>query len=220
MSLGLLYLDEMKGFYKSKVMIVLWVGLPFLSFLLQFIQPDLEGLPVSTLVAIVISSIGGTLSSVMLSTSITSERNRNVYDLFLIRPVKRFEILLSKYFGVFTCLIIAVLISLGLGILIDAYTIETPVSDLLQNNIDSLSISMAGISISCSIGIVFGLLVKSVPVAAILSVYLGNVLSSVIIMPTMNIEGLDPLIYSGIVGIVVTLISLIISIVIFNKKQI
>ena len=220
MNLGLLYLDEMKGFYKSKVMIVLWVGLPFLSFLLQFIQPDLEGLPVSTLVAIVISSIGGTLSSVMLSTSITSERNRNVYDLFLIRPVKRFEILLSKYFGVFTCLIIAVLISLGLGILADAYTIETPVSDLLQNNIDSLSISMAGISISCSIGIVFGLLVKSVPVAAILSVYLGNVLSTIIIMPTMNIPELDPMIYSAIVGICVTIISLIVSIVIFNRKQI
>jgi ABC-2 type transport system permease protein len=220
MSLGLLYLDEMKGFYKSKVMIVLWVGLPFLSFLLQFIQPDLEGLPVSSLVAIVISSIGGTLSSVMLSTSITSERNRNVYDLFLIRPVKRYEILLSKYLAVFTCLIIAALFSLGLGLLIDAFTIETPVSDLIQNNLESLSISLAGISISCSIGIFFGIRVNSIPVAAILSVYLGNQISMLIILPSIMIEGLDPLIYSGIVGISVTLITLIISIVVFNKKQI
>lgn len=220
MSLGLLYLDEMKGFYKSKVMIVLWVGMPFLSFLMQFLQPDLEGIPVSAFVAILISSIGGTLSSVMLSTSITSERNRNVYDLFLIRPVKRYEILLSKYFAVFTCLIIAILISLGFGILIDAYTIETPVSDLLQNNLESLTISLAGISISCSIGIFFGILVKSVPVAAILSVYLGNQIASLIILPTIMIEGLDPIIYSGIIGIGVTIISLTISVIIFNKKQI
>ena len=28
MSLGLLYLDEMKGFYKSKVMVILWFGMP------------------------------------------------------------------------------------------------------------------------------------------------------------------------------------------------
>jgi ABC-2 type transport system permease protein len=220
MSLGLLYLDEMKGFYKSKVMIVLWVGMPFLSFLMQFLQPDLEGIPVSTFVAILISSIGGTLSSVMLSTSITSERNRNVYDLFLIRPVKRYEILLSKYFAVFTCLIIAALFSLGLGLLIDASTIETPLSDLLQNNLESLTISLAGISISCSIGIFFGIIVNSVPVAAILSVYLGNQISGFIILPTILIEGLDPIIYSSIIGIGLTVILLAISIIIFNKKQI
>ena len=31
MSLGLLFRDELKGFYKSKVMVTLWVGLPLLT---------------------------------------------------------------------------------------------------------------------------------------------------------------------------------------------
>jgi len=80
MSLKILYIDEMRGFYKSKVMIVLWIGMPLISFLIQFLQPDLEGIPVTYFVAVLTASIGGTLSSVMLSTSITSERNQNVYD--------------------------------------------------------------------------------------------------------------------------------------------
>ena len=112
MSLKILFVDELKGFYKSKVMIVLWVGLPLLSLLFHYIVPDTEGIPISSIVAIILSSIGGTLGSAMLSTSIASEKIRHVYDLFLIRPVKRTSILLAKFFSVYLCLIIATGISL------------------------------------------------------------------------------------------------------------
>lgn len=110
MSLRLLFLDELMGYAKSKVMIVLWFGLPLLSFIIHFLQPDTEGLPISFLVGMVVSSIGGTLSSIMLSTSIVSEKNQHVYELFLIRPVKRSSLLLAKFFSVFLCLIVAVII--------------------------------------------------------------------------------------------------------------
>jgi len=97
LSLRLLFLDELKGYAKSKVMIVLWFGLPLLSLLIYFLQPDTEGLPISFLVGLLVSSIGGTLSGIMLSTSIVSEKNRHVYELFLIRPVKRSSLLLAKF---------------------------------------------------------------------------------------------------------------------------
>jgi ABC-2 type transport system permease protein len=107
MSFRILFFDELKGFYKSKVMLILWFGLPFLTLLIHFINPDLEGLPVSSLVALLISSVGGTLSAALLSTSITNEKSHHVYDLFLVRPVKRYSILLAKYLAVYLCLIIA-----------------------------------------------------------------------------------------------------------------
>lgn len=65
MSFVLLVSDEIKGFYKSKVMIFLWIGLPFLTILIHF-WSSLQGggIPFTALSAIVTSSIGGTLASV------------------------------------------------------------------------------------------------------------------------------------------------------------
>ncbi|MFX1596196.1 MAG: ABC transporter permease [Promethearchaeota archaeon] len=217
MSFVLLFLDELKGYAKSKVMIVLWFGLPLLSFLVHFL-PSQEDLPISYLVAIVVSSIGGTLSGIMLSTSIVSEKNRHVYDLFLIRPVKRYNLLLVKFFAVFLCLTVAVLISLIVGLIVDAITIELP-ENLMDLIFDSLLISMSSMAITCSIGIFFGVLVSSVPVAAILSVYLGSQLSTIIILPTFFIPGLDPQILGLSLGISVTTIMMLINIILFSRKQ-
>ena len=217
--LGLLYADELKGYYKSKLMLVLWIGLPVLSFLMQFLNPNVEGIPISTFVAILVGTIGGTLSSVMLSTTITSERNRNVYDLFLIRPVKRWEIILAKYFAVLTCLLLAVLISLIMGIIVDIAKNGTPIMELLKPNAESLIVSLATISIACSIGVFFGLVINSVAVSAVLSVYLGNQVSAIIILPTVLITGIPVELYSIIVGLGISTIILLVSILIFNKKS-
>jgi len=217
--LGLLYVDELIGYYKSKLMLVLWVGLPLLSFLMQYLNPDLEGFPVSTFVAILVGSIGGTLSSVMLSTTITAERNRNVYDLFLIRPVKRWELLTAKFFAVLTCLLLAVVISIVMGIVVDVIKIGTPIVELLQTNLESLMVALATISIACSIGVFFGTLINSVAVSAVLSVYLGNQLSAIIILPTVLITGINIILYAVLAGVGVTLLIMTVSIVIFTKKS-
>jgi len=219
MSLRLLFLDELRGYAKSKVMIVLWFGLPLLSFLLQFIDPgQLEGMPISFLVSLVVSSIGGTLSAIMLSTSIVSEKNRHVYELFLIRPVRRSSLILAKYLAVYLCLVIAVSISLIVGLIIDAFT-----GDLIKNYLDitfeSLIIGISSMSITCSIGIFFGVLVSSVPVAAILSVYLGSQLSTIIILPTIFFEILDPVILALTLGVIITLIMMIVNVLLFSRKQ-
>jgi len=219
MSLKLFFFDELKGYAKSKVMLVLWFGLPLLSFLIQFVNPaELEGMPISFLVAIVVSSIGGTLSVIMLSTTIVSEKNRHVYELFLIRPVRRSSLILAKFFAVYLCLVIAVSISLTIGLLFDAIT-----GDLIENYLnitfESLIVGISSMAITCSIGIMFGVLVSSVPLAAILSVYLGSQLSSLIILPTFFIPGLNTEVLALTLGITLTIVIMGINILLFNRKQ-
>jgi len=219
MSLKILFVDELKGFYKSKVMIVLWVGLPLLSLLFHYIVPDTEGIPISSIVAIILSSIGGTLASAMLSTSIASEKMRHVYDLYLIRPVKRTNILLAKYFSVYLCLIIATGISLALGLILDQIFIGSLPEYVLNQTLESLAISMAAMAISCSIGIFFGIIVSSVPVATILSVYIGNQISAISILPTLFLDFIDPIIFSLLVGSIAVVIMLTVSSILFSRKQ-
>ncbi|MHA1350882.1 MAG: ABC-2 transporter permease [Promethearchaeota archaeon] len=219
MSLKILFVDELKGFYKSKVMIVLWVGLPLLSLLFHYIVPDTEGIPISSIVAIILSSIGGTLGSAMLSTSIASEKMRHVYDLFLIRPVKRTSILLAKFFSVYLCLIIATGISLTLGLILDQIFIGNLPEFVLNQTIESLTISIAAMAISCSIGIFFGIIVSSVPVATILSVYIGNQISAISILPTLFLNFIDPIIFSLLVGSIAVVIMLTVSSILFSRKQ-
>ncbi len=218
MSLLLLFLDELKGFAKSKIMIILWFGLPALAILIHFIQPETEDFPITSLVTIVVSSIGSTLSSIMLSTSIVNEKNNHVYELFLVRPVKRYSLLISKFLAVYLCLIIAVGLSLLVGLVIDGITVGIP-EDFLDLIFDSLSISLSSMAITCSIGIFFGVLVSSVAAAAILSVYLGSQLSSIILLPTFFSETLDPVLLALTIGISATITIMMINIFIFSRKQ-
>jgi len=200
-------------------MIVLWVGMPLLSIIMHFFQPDMEDFPFSILVSIVLSTVGGTLASAMLSTSLTSEINQKVYNLFLIRPIKRYSILLSKFAAVYICLVIAIIISLSLGLLIDYFTIgELSVAFVLTLS-ESLAISLASIAISCSIGLLFGITISSVPVAAILSVYIGNQLSALSIIPTLFLEPLNPIIFALIIGVSIPPILIMISTILFIRKE-
>ncbi len=219
MSLKILFIDELKGFYKSKVMIVLWIGMPLIALLFHYFQLYTEGIPISYLVSLLISSIGGTLSSVMLSTSIVNEKNRHVYELFLIRPIKRKNLLIAKFLAVYMCLTIAIGISIGIEIIIDVFINKIPLEFILNTIFGSLFTSMAIVAISCSLGTLFGVLVSSVSVAAILSVYLGNQLSAVLILPTFLLDFLDPLIVSPLLGSVITILLMSINIILFNRQQ-
>lgn len=175
-------------------------------------------MPVSFLVSLVVSSIGGTLSAIMLSTSIVSEKNRHVYELFLIRPVRRSSLILAKYLAVYLCLVIAVSISLSVGLIIDLIRGDL-VENFLKITLESLLVGISSMSITCSIGIFFGVLVSSVPVAAILSVYLGSQLSSLILLPTFYIDALNPVIFALSLGISLTGIILLVDTVLFNRQQ-
>src|SRR4030042_2932982 len=121
MKLPILYVDELRGFYKSKVMLFLWIGLPVMAILLRYVQITTTGQQISFTVisALVVSSLAGTLSAVMLTVSIINEKNRHVYELFLIRPLKRRDIVLAKFLSVYTCVAVASLIAIFVGVAAD-----------------------------------------------------------------------------------------------------
>lgn len=218
MTLRVLYTDELRGLARSKVMVALWIGLPVLTLLLKLIQPNTEGVPLLIFAAVVVGSIGGTLSAVLLSTTITGERNRHVYDLFLTRPVRRGALLLAKFFAALTCLFVAALGSMGLALAVDAATgaLAPGIAGQLG---ESLLVSMAGMAVASAVGVLFGVLINSVAVSAILSVYLGNQLSAIIILPAVLVEGLNVPLFAGLVGAVVPAVLMVIAVAVFKKKS-
>jgi hypothetical protein len=78
---------------------------------------------------------------------------------------------------------------------------------------------MAAMAISCSIGVFFGITVSSVPVATILSVYIGNQISAISILPTVFLDFIDPVIFSLLIGPIAAVIMLTVSSILFSRKQ-
>jgi len=199
-------------------MVALWIGLPLLTVLLKLIQPDTEGIPLLLLAAVLVGSIGGTLSAVLLSTTITGERNRHVYDLFLTRPVHRETLLLAKYFAALTCLFVAAFGAIGFALAVDAAT-GALVPGLAGQLGESLLVSISGMAIASAVGVLFGVLIDSIAVSAILSVYLGNQLTAVIILPAVLVDGLNVPLFAGIVGAAVPTLIMVVAVVVFKRKS-
>lgn len=221
MTLSLLFTDELRGFYKSKVMLFLWVGLPAISILFSFIQSAMTttgGISFAVLSSIVVSSLAGTLSSVMLAVSIINEKNRRVYDLFLIRPLSRRNIILAKFFSVYTCVAIASFIAILAGILVDL-TMKGTLSAISFDSLgQSLAISLSMVAISCAAGVLIGVGSPTVLVGAILVIYGGNQISVVPLIPTiLNINYAVPL----TIGAAILMAGLLLALAIysFEKKQ-
>lgn len=219
MSLSLLIKDEFKGFYKSKVMVVLWIGMPLISLFLHYLQPDTEGIPISIFVGLMVSSLSGTLASVMISTTIVSEKDRHVYDLFLIRPVKRWNLMFAKLIAVYLCIMIATLLSVLIGIILDLIKTDIPIETLLDGVWDSLTISLSAMAISCSISILIGILVNSTMLAVILAIYLGNQLSLIAVLPGIFFESINTIAYALIIGLILTFLVNLVTVLVLQRKS-
>ena len=220
MQLGLLFVDELRGFYKSKVMIFLWIGLPVIALLFRYISSISSGqsLPFTLISALVVSSIGGTLASVMLTVFLINEKNRHVYDLFLIRPLKRKDIILSKFFSVYVCVAIASLIAVLAGITVDFASTGALSTTILSDAGQSLATSLSMIAVACSAGVIIGVASPSVLVGAILVIYGGNQISVIPLVPTLlNIQN-AALFTIGLAGAVAAAL-LGGAILLFEKKQ-
>lgn len=219
MSLSLLIKDELKGFYISKVMIFLWVGLPLMAILLYLFMPDSgSNVLFTALSAMIISSIAGTLAAVMLAVSIINEKNRHVYDLFIIRPIKRRNIILAKFMAVYTCVAIACIIALCLGLAIDYFVNGGAPNTVLTAVQVSLTLSLSMMAISCSAGILIGIASPSILMGAILVVYGGNQISTISILPT-TLGLSNPVPFTIGLSAIVTGVLLLIAIIAFNRKQ-
>jgi ABC-2 type transport system permease protein len=219
MNLLLLFVDELMGFYKSKVMISLWIGLPLVSILFHFLSSSTgPPIPFTVVSAIVVSSLAGTLASVMLAVSIINEKNRHVYELFLIRPLKRRNIIIAKFLSVYVCIAVAAILAIILGMVADYLTTGTLSEAVLSNTFQSLSISLSMMATSCAAGVLIGVVSPSVLVGAILVIYGGNQISALPLLPSiLNLT--NPTLFTISLGALMSIILLILAISIFDRKQ-
>jgi len=219
MSFVLVLKDELKGFYKSKVMIFLWIGLPALAILVHLTSSNAEGMPLSLLVSILVSSIGGLLSSVMLTVNIINEKDTHVYDLFLIRPIKRWYLLVSKFLAVYLCVSIACILAISIGILVDYSESQIILDIIVQNIIDSFIMTLSIIAISSALGILIGVISPSIIVGVILVIFIGNYVSTIPTLIPFVLDISNPVLMVSIIGIVITFVLICLGILLFNKKE-
>ncbi len=220
MTLPLLYGDELRGFYKSKVMLFLWVGLPVIAVLFRFVQVTTSGQEMSFTVisALVVSSLAGTLSAVMLAVSIINEKNRHVYELFLIRPLSRSNLMIAKFLAVYTCVAIASLMAVGVGVGADYFTSGELPATIAADTAQSLAISLSMVAVACSAGVLIGVASPSVLVGAILVIYGGNQISVIPLVPTiLNLPNAE--LFTVGLAAVVAFVLLGLAVALFERKQ-
>lgn len=192
-STRLLVRDELIGFAKSKVMIVLWVVLPVLALAAYLLLPaalvEQRGLsrreiPASMFISLIMSSLAGTIAALMVAVDLVSERNRNVYVLFAIRPIRREAIIWAKFLAVFICVTVACVVSLSAGLVVDAVR-GIPITGETLHGLVRALISLVGvIALSCGVGAVTGVMARSILVAVLLILYVGQNLAIVPMIPT------------------------------------
>jgi len=219
MTFPLLFLDELKGFYKSKVMIFLWIGMPLMTVLFHLWAPDTgPGLPFTMVSSLLVSSIGGTLAAVMLSVSIINEKTNHMYDLFLIRPIKRWQLLVSKFLAVYTCIVVASSLAVLLGMGIDYGSGKILAETVLTSAIQSFVINLSMLAVASTAGVLTGVIAPSILVGVILVIYGANQISVIPLIPNI-INTTNPVFFTIVLGTALSCALLLISLYLFNKKQ-
>lgn len=181
--------DELIGFARSKVMLVLWVVLPCLAVLgFLLISGHAVGQARSAMSAVgfmslLESSLAGTVAALMIAVDLVSERNRNVYVLLVIRPIRREAIIWAKFLAVFGCVGVACVVSLLLGVAIDALRGAPPTAAGLYDTGRALVSMTALVAMSTAAGALFGVLARSILVAVILVLYVGQNIAVVPALP-------------------------------------
>jgi ABC-2 type transport system permease protein len=186
----LLLRDELVGFARSRVMLVLWIVLPVLALLgYLFLPHDLEGMASNrtmtaiTFMGILVSSVAGTVAALMTAVDIVSERNRNVYELFIIRPITRETIIRAKFVAVFVCVTVACIVSLLLGLVVDVVRHVPVTGAVLADAARSLASLTCVIALSTAVGALFGVMSRTIVVAVILVLYIGQNVAIVPMLP-------------------------------------
>ena len=217
MSLEVLFRDEFLGLYRSKAMLALLVGLPVLVMILYWASPDTSGMPMSAFTALVASSLAGALAAVMVAVGMMNEKSRKVYDLFLVRPVKAAHIILAKFGATFLFVTLAVLVSIGVGMLADISMGNAPTGVALMAVARSMVMSVSMIAVASAVGVLIGASISSILVGVILVLYGGNQLVGLVAMLTLQMS--DNIIVQLVPSIGLTLLLLIIAVQLFKRLR-
>jgi len=129
--------------------------------------------------------------------------------------VKRRDILLAKFLAVYGCVLVAGLLAVLVGVAVDSVVMGRSLD--LGGMGSSLVLLASMMAVSCSAGILLGVVSPSILVGVILTLYGGNQLSAVVLLPVLllSTNPLFPLAPGfGIAGLI-----LLVSVVLFNRKQ-
>ncbi len=221
----LLFRDELNGFYKSGVMIALWVLLPLIGILVYFLVdgqmteviPGQE-VPMTIFIGYIISNLGAQITAIMLTVNIINEKNSKVFEIFVIRPIRRSNLLWSKFLSVFLCVMLACIISLFTGVLVDSISGNPPSGFIVEKTLESFVMSMGIVGSFAATGILIGVLTDSILVGVLLILFVGGNLPLLPALPTM--VGLDnSMFWSLMVGAVVTVGLMLLASAIFKEKS-
>ena len=220
MTMWILFSDEIKGFYKSRMMLVLWVGIPLVVLLFRALQPETgPEMSFTELSALLVSSLAGTLGSILLTVKVINEHTGRIYDLFLIRPIKRYQLLLANFLAVFGCIMVAALVAELTGVILDLAMHGTIPSDAARRALESLVVSMAGTAVACAGGLLMGVLTNSVLVGVVLVIFGTSNLTSLPYLPMLLRWDVDPTLFAGVVSFILTAVMVLLAIVAFNRKD-
>lgn len=220
----ILFKDELNGFAKSSVMIGMWIGMPALGIFLYFIMPSeiLSQGPIkitaSSYIALILSSLASTLASIMVAIEIVNEKNRKIYDLFVIRPINRGHLMLAKFFAVMLCVAIALAISLFAGLLIDM-AMGVDVGPLKIESIIESYISTLGVmAVGTAGGILVGVISNSVLMAVML---IWLVTQNFVIIPMIpGLIGLPDYLWVAMaITLVITVVLMTVALQIFKRMD-
>jgi ABC-2 type transport system permease protein len=176
--LFLLFRDELLGYARSKVMLVLWFLMPaiaiigYLALPAAFTARTSSGFSISAtmFMSALTSSLSGTIVAVMIAVDIVSERNRKVFDLFVIRPMRRDSILWSKFFAASACVAVACIIAVAAGLAVDVVLSSAPSARSIHDLGKALVLLAGVIALSAAGGVFFGILSRGSIVAAVILV--------------------------------------------------
>jgi len=196
---ALMIRDELIGFARSKVMLVLWVLLPALvvgGYLLISLNDALRAaftggeskMTATDFIGVMLSSIAGTAAALMVAVDIVSERQRKVYELFIVRPLRRDVILWAKFIAVCVSVTVACVVSIALGVAVD-YAQGSPISGGLAGTAKAMLNIASVIALSAAVGVFFGVISRTILVAVLLILYGGQNLTILPMLP-MYLGGL------------------------------
>lgn len=190
--LVILLRGELIGYARSKVMLVLWILMPAIAIAGYLALPASltakAGLPfeltATMYMSAVTSMLAGTIAAVVVAVDIVSERSRKVYDLFVIRPLRRESLIWSKFIAVFACVSIACVIAIAIGLGLDLARGAMPTGGILHDVARSLATLAGVIALSTAAGVLIGVLSRtSIVAAVILVLQVGQLLPLVPLLP-------------------------------------
>jgi ABC-2 type transport system permease protein len=164
-------------------MALLFLGMPVVAVLMYLLSPDLGGMQLGAFTSLIISSMAGLLASTTLAVSIINERTQGVFDLYLVRPVKRSHLVLAKYIAVVVCVIAAAAVAL---LIAGAYDYAAHGTFDLGSMGQPMMIVITMTSLSCAVAVLVGTMVRSVLLGVILTLYGGNQLSAVVVLTSLQ----------------------------------